>query len=390
MDAIAIRRPLTRGNRSRFRVTLVGLGNIGSALIELIVRLPGLVKLTLIDLDAYEEKNLAAQQIDRADLGKAKVEVQAARARRAAPGIEVLPVPWDVANVPPGWMRGNLIIGAVDNLAARAALQRHAWRLGIPCLDAGVDPESGLVRITGIRPGPEAPCFECAFGETEYDRMASAAMPCQRGDGGGGGSTDGDPALGALAASLTAFAAAQIAADPAAWSFHGNQLIYDSRGHNAFTTRLIRRNDCGFDHRTWELAPLPPLPDTATLGDFLEVLAGSDTRSIELAGCAVVRHAGCPRCGMRVDGWHVAGRLCSSANICARCGGLVSSIYFDGAENLFDLPHSARRLELRQLGIGPGDVARVTCPAGDRFFEYTAPESARVSRGWREASAGDR
>ena len=43
--------------------------------------MPGVSRVTLVDPGQYEEKNIVGQRIDRYDVGRAKVEVQAERLR---------------------------------------------------------------------------------------------------------------------------------------------------------------------------------------------------------------------------------------------------------------------------------------------------------------------
>ena len=47
-------------------VIIVGLGGIGSAVVPLVARLPGIASMILIDPDFYAESNLSSQTIHRA------------------------------------------------------------------------------------------------------------------------------------------------------------------------------------------------------------------------------------------------------------------------------------------------------------------------------------
>ena len=69
--------------RPRRSVAIVGAGgNIGSHLVPHIARMQDVERIVLVDPDAYDESNLAGQEIDAGDVGRPKVEVQGDRARR--------------------------------------------------------------------------------------------------------------------------------------------------------------------------------------------------------------------------------------------------------------------------------------------------------------------
>src|SRR5205823_9529388 len=66
-------------------VTVVGAGDIGTHLLPHLARMWGVRRVTVIDRDRYEEKNLTSQNITRRDVGKRKAMVQASRLRRINP-----------------------------------------------------------------------------------------------------------------------------------------------------------------------------------------------------------------------------------------------------------------------------------------------------------------
>jgi molybdopterin/thiamine biosynthesis adenylyltransferase len=129
------------------RLALIGLGNIGSHLAPLAAAMPGVGSVTLIDPDSYEEKNLGAQAITPADVGMAKAIVQARRLQEINPRLRVTPIVERVENVPLGALRADVIAGCLDSRRARRWLNRMAWRLGVPLVDAGVRAEGMLARV---------------------------------------------------------------------------------------------------------------------------------------------------------------------------------------------------------------------------------------------------
>ena len=57
-------------------VIVVGCGAIGSFLVSLLARMPGVTRITLIDPDTYHHSNLRSQNIFPGDVGEPKVAVQ--------------------------------------------------------------------------------------------------------------------------------------------------------------------------------------------------------------------------------------------------------------------------------------------------------------------------
>ena len=118
-------------------------GNIGSHIVPHLGRMDGVERVMLIDRDRYERKNLNSQDITRADLDRPKAVVQAERLGAIHPAIKTEAVVDDVMNVPLGKLRGLVILGCLDNNAARQYVSEVAWHLGVPFIDAGVIPDAG-------------------------------------------------------------------------------------------------------------------------------------------------------------------------------------------------------------------------------------------------------
>ena len=140
------------------RLTVVGAGGaVGSHVVPLLARLPGVGRITLVDPDRYEARNLAGQDITPADVGHAKVEVQAQRLRARLPGAEVIALAERVEDVAPGWLRADVMLACVDSRRARQVVNERALALGMPWIDAGLGVLPGgslLARVAVYAPGP--------------------------------------------------------------------------------------------------------------------------------------------------------------------------------------------------------------------------------------------
>jgi hypothetical protein len=163
-------------------VVIVGLGNIGSNLVDLLVRTqapgsdagssascPGAIdRLVLIDPDSYEFANLAGQRIDAADVGQPKALVQARHARHLRPFLSVVAYVSRIEDVPAGVLSGAIVVGCLDSRPARQSLAEMAWRVGAPYVDAAVDAGVPAVRLAGYLPGPKRGCLECSYMSEDY------------------------------------------------------------------------------------------------------------------------------------------------------------------------------------------------------------------------------
>jgi sulfur carrier protein ThiS adenylyltransferase len=128
-------------------IIVVGLGNIGSALVAYVGRMAGVGRVILVDSDAYEAKNLASQIVRRHEVGEPKAVVQGRRLREINPALSVTVVVDRVENVPLGLLRGTVLLACLDSRAARRTVNAAAWRNGIPWIDAGVNGEELLARV---------------------------------------------------------------------------------------------------------------------------------------------------------------------------------------------------------------------------------------------------
>jgi molybdopterin/thiamine biosynthesis adenylyltransferase len=155
------------------RIVVVGAGgNIASHLVAHLARARTAREIALIDPDTYDETNLWSQDIRRRDVGRPKAVVQARRLREIDPTLVLDTFVSAVEAVPLGALRADVLLACLDSRAARRAVNTLAWRLGVPWVDAGVHADGRLARVNVHRPGPEAPCYLCA-----WDELVVALVP---------------------------------------------------------------------------------------------------------------------------------------------------------------------------------------------------------------------
>ena len=124
----------------------------------------------LVDFDRIEPSNLSRMVLfDERDMGRAKVEVAAERLRRLNPDLKMTVIDGDLFyDVGLGQYRhSDLVIGCLDNLAARSQVGLSCVLAGKPYLDGGMWSLGGEVRWFMAGDGP---CFDCTMEASDWAR----------------------------------------------------------------------------------------------------------------------------------------------------------------------------------------------------------------------------
>jgi molybdopterin/thiamine biosynthesis adenylyltransferase len=165
---------------SQARVMVVGAGALGNEVLKNLA-LVGVGNLFVVDFDIIEDSNLSrAVLFRRGDLeGRRKAEAAAERLRELGPDPNVNvrylhgDVVWDLGA---GLYRHqDLVIGCLDNIEARLAVNLNCWKAGIPWIDGGIYELSGSISVFDA--SPEQACYECSMDEDRY-RQASQRYSC--------------------------------------------------------------------------------------------------------------------------------------------------------------------------------------------------------------------
>ena len=333
-------------------IVIAGLGNTGGQVASLVARLAPVVKITLCDPDDYSGDNLATQNIDFRDVGRAKVVAQADRLRRVRPGLEVLALPLRIEDVPRGLLACDLILSCPSTRQARQNINEIAARLGIPYIDCGVLGSQNLVRVNAYVPSPETPCLECAWGPEDYAALEQEFL-C--GAKNGAYPTQATAALGALAASLVGIEVSKLLRGETDESLAGRQVLYDGQHHVAQVSSCRRNPSCRFDHRAWTIEPWVCRLDAMTVREAVGAFG-----SLRVEGHWFAVDLVCPDCGSREKGL----RLNRPQVRCLPCDRRMVSCSFGSLEGLN--AELGRRffkdLSLADLGLRYGDIVS----SGDR------------------------
>lgn len=344
-------------------ITVVGVGNIGSHLIRHLGYLPGIRFVNIIDRGAYEAANLSGQDIGPRDVHQAKARVQARHLCRRNPQLGVTPIVDAVENVPPGRLRGRVILACVDSPGARRYINEVAWRLGVSWIDAGVHADGLLARVTVFVPGPDVACLECGWGEELYAAQAQAyACAGQLDDA---HPTNAPSALGALAASLQALECMKLILNPIEPGTPSREVVVDAATHKLYATRLMRNPRCRFDHgTTWPTGNVAFWPLDTAVQDALvhgcETAGANGTQALWVEGKAFVTSVCCTDCGARKKVLRLEGRLRKADVRCRQCGGEMVPVGFELLESVrADMPGNGLGRSFRDLGLRPGDIVSV-------------------------------
>jgi adenylyltransferase/sulfurtransferase len=364
-------------------VVVVGCGgNIGSHLVPHLGRMPGVRRVTLIDRDAYEERNLRSQDITPGDVGKPKAAVQARRLRRINPALGVTAIADSVENVPLGRLRADIVLAGLDGRAPRLYVSQACWRLGVPWIDSGVHADELLARINVYVPGAGQPCLECAWEERDY-RMLEQTYPCD-GDRSvvAPRPTNAPSSLGALAASLLALECQKLLSGQWEWVAVGRQVLINALARKHYVTSVRRSPTCRFDHHVWDIETLDRPLAGLTVGDLFELgrqsVGGDGALALHVESTLFVRRLTCTACGrVRTLFPRPLSRLRPADRRCAGCGAPMVAGGFDMIECLrpADLPGGMLARPLRSLGLRGGDVFTLTGAAGERHFEIGTREA---------------
>lgn len=155
---------------SEAKVMVVGAGAVGNETMKNLV-LMGLRYLLAVDMDVISTSNLSRAVLFRSeDVGRSKVEVAKEQLQQMAvhPNFEM-----DIFEGDLVWEIGlgvfqemDLVLGCVDNIETRLAINRACYAVGTPWIDCGI--HSLGVRVNAFD-GINSPCYQCAINSKQWE-----------------------------------------------------------------------------------------------------------------------------------------------------------------------------------------------------------------------------
>ncbi|MDJ0717681.1 MAG: ThiF family adenylyltransferase [Prochloraceae cyanobacterium] len=152
------------------KVLVVGAGALGNEVLKNLA-LVGVGKISIVDFDTVSITNLTRSVLFReSDVGLPKVEVARKRLLEINPEISIEAINGDLEfDLGVGDVREkDLIVGCLDSVNARWAINQIAYRAGIPWINAGISVAEGEVSF--FDPNTEAACYECTISDRMWKR----------------------------------------------------------------------------------------------------------------------------------------------------------------------------------------------------------------------------
>jgi adenylyltransferase/sulfurtransferase len=367
----------------RSRVVVAGVGALGNEVAKNLALL-GVGFILLIDFDQIDLSNLSRTVLfQTSEVGLPKVESAAKALARLNPEVALRTINGDLFyDVGLGFYRhSDLVIGCLDNLAARSRVGLSCALAGVPYLDGGMWSLGGEARWFMAGDGP---CFDCTL--TPDDRArAEERRSCT----GFRAAPSGEPRPVPTVATTASIIGGLLAQEAVKYlSGHsitaGRAIVYNGQALSLHRAELARNPACPSGHHPYaEVVELPHRAADLSARRLLAI-ASADARQRRdqkrepsgWAGDEVLVELGrdfllaldCPACGLHADVNRPWGRVPEDEQVCPRCGAArrAEVIRAVGETN----PEADR--PLAQLGVPPGEVLAVRTPAGLRFYELTA------------------
>ncbi|MDW5564068.1 MAG: ThiF family adenylyltransferase [Methanomassiliicoccus sp.] len=172
---------LDMGRVQAARFLVLGAGALGNEVVKDLV-LAGAREITVVDMDRVVRSNLSRcvlfRERDSAE-HRWKVEAVAERARDLDPEVRVRAVAGRIEQLEEReWKDSDIVLGCLDNIAARLHANAHSYHHGTPYIDGGTDGFSGRVQV--IVP-PSTPCLQCGLNQSHY-RILEKRYSCTGAD----------------------------------------------------------------------------------------------------------------------------------------------------------------------------------------------------------------
>jgi molybdopterin/thiamine biosynthesis adenylyltransferase len=165
----------------RTRVLMVGAGAIGNEVAKNLI-LSGFKRITVVDMDRVVGSNLnRCLFFCRGDSERRRYKAEALveGLGRMGEGVKAEAVTQPVERTSPDiFGRHDIVLGCLDNIAARMHVNSHSYDAGVPYIDGGMDGFTGKVAI--VRP-PDGPCLQCGMNRS-HARVAGIRFSCTGAD----------------------------------------------------------------------------------------------------------------------------------------------------------------------------------------------------------------
>lgn len=351
---------------SNAHILVVGAGALGNEVLKNLALL-GVGNMTVIDLDTIETSNLSRTVLfTEEDVGKSKAQVAARSSSALNPNVNVRPIVGDVElDVGIGELKTyDVVLGCVDSINARWAINRLCQSAGIPWVNAGITATAAEVALFTPMSGP---CYECSMTEamwSEFNRRYSCtqllrSLPPR--------TVPTTAAIASLAAAIQTHEAVCVlhAFQGQGSLLPGQKLFISVRPYRLFVVDIQRSSDCPSHCVISPDCIVEGSPSATTLADLEAHLKerGDDARALMLP-YEVLMGLECAGCGKKTSICMPVKRAAPHLAIC-ECGARRTPI----TTHRVDVASPAARYPLKDLGIPPNSVLTVDVGTTARVIE---------------------
>lgn len=360
------------------RVLVVGAGALGNEVLKNLALL-GVGTILIVDMDTVEAANLTRSLLFRAgDAGRSKAAAAAAGVRALNPEVNAIPLHGDVTrDVGLGvFRRADVVIGCLDNRAARLAVNSACWQVGRPWVDGALGVVDGMVRA--FTPD-EGACYECTLTDADY-ALLNLRYSCPPGFRMVAGREPTTPMAAAVVGAMQVHEAVKL--------IHGLPVrggrasYYAADGPRITPVQYRRRESCTAHQRYEPIDELPYGVADLTLG---QLFAAADERigapaALYLAR-PVVLTLRCLDCGQHELAARPYDEVVPGQVPCPRCGALRN---VDVAGTLTNDPALAA-IPIARLGIPRLEILPFRTAERWRYLELSADAAALFAPGEEDA-----
>jgi len=380
------------------KVLVVGAGAIGNEVLKNLALL-GVGNIYIFDRDTIEMSNLSRSILYReTDCGLPKASTAARALKEVNPSVNVFWYHGDIeSGLGEGFVRRmDAVIGCLDSVEARFALNRICWRAGRPWVDAGIGALNGQVRV--FQP-PDGPCYECGFEDEDYKQLkiaksCNAVASAQKKQG----RIPTTPTIASLVAAVQVQEFLKLL-DPDRWkgrSLAGRQFAFNGTVGEAEVFGLPSREGCPAHDEEIGADEIVACPDMTAQHTAGELLAKAreliDPAAHLYLNSEIAIERQCPQCGSRVALLRAMHQLVREGLTCANCGrpgvyesDITSTTHIIGSET----PPEVLNMKLSEIGVPTFGFVEVRNQVGEsRYLEIAGDPAWAMEPGKYFAQSG--
>jgi molybdopterin/thiamine biosynthesis adenylyltransferase len=351
---------------AKARVMVVGAGAIGNETLKNLALL-GIGHIFIVDFDTISTSNLSRTVLFRkTDVGQRKAEVAALRARELALNEDVK-IDWLHGDIV--WELGvgvfrrmDIVLGCLDNVETRFAVNRRCWETNTPWIDAGINE---LAASVSVYVPPDSACYQCGSSKEQQaaGRRRYSCDDFKRAHYAEGKVPTVQISSAIVSAIQVQEAIKLICGQPVAV---GKKIYFQGKCNYFDVLEYARQESCSA-HATFPDVISIPLSFRSTLSEFLEFVSRHDLSgpgaSLDFRGdqLSFVVSAGCRGCGNLLEFYRPSFRIYDTEIYCPSCRSEVNTSQQASGDPIakttlakFDLESTDARIlnmTLHELGV---------------------------------------